>query len=362
MNETPSITDPAEQKAFLAAAAEALELDAFGIVSVPVELRRDYFHEWIAQGKHGEMQWLARDPARRMDPTQVLPEARSILLLGHNYFQPEPPRRGRIAKYALGKDYHKIVLKKLKVLCTHLRAWGGANKPYVDTGPVLEKPLASLAGLGWQAKNTITINQPHGQWLVLGSILPTLELPPDEPVKDRCGSCRKCIDVCPTQAITAPYQLDARRCIAYLTNEHPGAIPLAVRVPSGDRRFGCDDCLDVCPWNKWAQTTREMRYLARDYPDPAVMLSWTEAEFFEAFAGTPIRRLGLTRWKRNCSVVLGNTGTPEDLPTLRQAAHDPDPIVNEHAQWAIEQIQNRTLFKTPPPTPSANLPADKDSR
>ncbi len=342
VNSTPILTDPAERKAFLAAEAAAIGLDAFGAAAVPADLRKDYFLRWLAEGRHGEMRWMARDPERRADPAQVVPGARTVLVCAHNYYQPEPPRRGRIAKYALGKDYHKTILKKLKALCVHLRAWGGVNRPYVDTGPVLEKPLAALAGIGWQAKNTIAINRAHGQWLFLGTILTTLEFPPDAPARDYCGSCTRCIDVCPTRAITAPYRLDARRCIAYLTIEHPGPIPPEFREAIGDHLFGCDDCLDVCPWNQWARTTRESRYAARPYPDPAEMLGWGEEQFHAAFAGTPIRRLGLARWKRNCAVVLGNTGTVDDLPALRGAAADPDPLVAEHAGWAVARIEART--------------------
>ncbi len=341
VNPTPRMSDPAERKAFLADEAAALGLDAFGVASVPANLREDFFFQWLADGKHGEMRWMARDPERRADPARVLAGARSVIVCAQNYYQPEPSRRGRIAKYALGKDYHKTLLKKLKALCAHLRAWGGINRPYVDTGPVLEKPLAALAGIGWQAKNTLAINRTHGQWLFLGTILTTLELPPDSPAKDHCGNCTRCLDVCPTRAITAPYQLDARRCISYLTIEHPGTIPVEYREAIGDHLFGCDDCLDVCPWNQWARTTRETRYAARPYPDPAEMLGWNEDAFHAAFAGTPVRRLGLARWKRNCAVVLGNTGAASDLPALRAVADDPDPLVGEHAAWAVTRIEAR---------------------
>lgn len=254
------------QKRALAKRAEALGLDAFGVVAVPVEVRAEYFKRWLAEGQHGEMTWMARDPERRTDATAVLPEARSIVVAGLNYYQPEPTRRGRIAKYALGADYHKVLLKKLKQLCLEMQGWEGVQKPYVDTGPVLEKPIAAAAGIGWQAKNTLTINATHGQWLFLGVILTTLELPPDAPAKERCGSCTRCLTACPTGAITAPFQLDSRKCLSYLTIEHPGAFPLEYRRALGDHLYGCDDCLDVCPWNRWAQTTREAKFQARDYP------------------------------------------------------------------------------------------------
>lgn len=332
---------PAERLAALRLQAEELGFVALGVAPLGAELHTEYFARWLAEGRHASMAWLAKEPERRSDPARVLPEARSILAFGSNYFQPEPPRRGRIAKYALGKDYHTVLLKKLKQLCTTLRDWGGVNRPYVDTGPLLEKPIAAAAGLGWQAKNTLVINPTHGQYLFLGFILTSLEFTPDAPVKDRCGTCSRCIDVCPTRAITAPYQLDARRCIAYLTIEHPGAIPEEFRHAIGDHLFGCDDCLDVCPWNRWAQTTREEKFATRTYPDLREMLAWNDDQFAEATSGTPIKRLKLPRWKRNICIVLGNTGTAEDLPALTAAAADPDPLIAEHAQWAIAEIAKR---------------------
>ena len=283
---------------------------------------------------------MARDPERRANPQQVLPEARCILTFGLNYYQPEPERRGRIAKYALGKDYHKVVLNKLKRICTWLQELGAVNRPYVDTGPLLEKPIAA-AGLGWQGKNTMVLNEQDGQWLFLGFILTTYPFPPDKPVADRCGTCTRCIDVCPTQAITGPYQLDARKCISYLTIEHKGAIPLPYRELIGDHLYGCDDCLDVCPWNKWAQKTREAAFSPRPYPDLRDMLSMDEDSFARTFAGSPIRRLKRGRWLRNVCIVLGNTGHTADLPSLEEASIDADPLVSEHAQWAISRIRER---------------------
>ncbi|MDP0500362.1 MAG: tRNA epoxyqueuosine(34) reductase QueG [Verrucomicrobiota bacterium JB022] len=345
----PQRVFPLETDATVAAArkdalrAQALELgvDAFGVAPIRPELRREYFLQWLAEGQHAEMAWMARDPERRLDPQLVLPEARSIIVCGFNYLQPEPERRGRIAKYALGKDYHNVLLKKLKRLCQTLREWGGINKPYVDTGPVLEKPIAEAAGLGWQAKNTLVINPDNGQYLFLALILTSIELPEDVAPRERCGSCTRCIDVCPTRAITAPFQLDARRCIAYLTIEHQGSIPLEFRRAMGDHLFGCDECLDVCPWNRWAQATREEKFEARTYPDLREMLAWQDEDFNSATSGTPIRRLKLPRWKRNICIVLGNTGTPADLPALQRTATDPDPMIAEHAQWAIEEIRLR---------------------
>jgi epoxyqueuosine reductase len=212
----------------------------------------------------------------------------------------------------------------------------------VDTGPLLEKPIAAAAGLGWQGKSTILIEPKRGTWSFLANIVTTLELPVGEPQRDRCGSCTRCIDVCPTRAITAPYQLDASKCISYLTIEHDGAIPLEYRAAIGDRLYCCDECLDVCPWNKWAVPTEETKLSPRDMPGLSDMLAWDEATFKERMQGSPMRRLKLHRFRRNICVVLGNTGTAEDLPALERAACGDDSMVAEHAQWAIQQIEKRS--------------------
>lgn len=321
--------------------SESLGFERTGFVTIPAELRQAYYRDWIATGMHGDMDWMARDINRRSHPEVLMPQARTIIVTGMNYFQSEPQRRGRIAKYALGRDYHKLIYKRLKKLCSTLREWGGENRPYVDTGPLLEKPIAALAGVGWQGKNTMILNRHEGQWLFLGNILTTLEFSPDSPTRDRCGSCTRCMDVCPTQAIIAPYQLDARRCISYLTIEHKGPIPLEFRRAIGNHLYGCDDCLDICPWNRWARTSRESHFEPRDYPDLAAMLSWTERDFKTATEGTPVRRLKRSRWLRNVCVVLGNIGTPDDLPALRHATGEDDPLIREHALWAIGEIEQR---------------------
>lgn len=322
------------------ARASALGLDPVGVAPLSGELRKEYFLRWLADGQHGDMTWLARDPERRINPQAVLPEARCILGFGCNYFQEPPLRRGRIARYALGKDYHKVVLNKLKQICRWLQEMGGHNRPYTDTGPLLEKPVGALAGLGWQGKNTMLLNEAQGQWLFLGFILTSLPFVPDVQKKDRCGTCVRCIEVCPTKAITAPYQLDARLCIAYLTIELQGSIPLELRDKIGDHLYGCDDCLEVCPWNRWAQQTREAAFNPRDFGELRDQLLLTEEQFNLTFAGSPIRRLKRTRWLRNTAVVLGNIGTVDDLPALQVAAQDPDPLISEHARWAIAKIQN----------------------
>ena len=330
-------------RARLAKEAEALGFTALGVSAVPVDLRQAYYREWIASGQHGSMGWMERNNERRLQPEALIPEARSVIMVSLNYYQPDPARDFRIAKYALGDDYHNFMLKRLKQLCRIMREeYGGVQRPYVDTGPVLEKPIAAAAGLGWQGKSTILIEPKRGTWSFLGTIVTTLDLPEGEAVKDRCGSCTRCIDVCPTQAITAPYQLDARRCIAYLTIEHEGGIPLEFREAVGDRLFGCDECLDVCPWNRWAVATKEARFAPRELPLMREMLAWGEDEFAERFRGSPIRRLKLQRFKRNICVVLGNVGGVEDLPVLQDLAQDKDAMLAEHASWALSQIAKRS--------------------
>lgn len=323
--------------------AEALSMgfDVFGVAPIDADVQADYFKKWIADGMHGEMEWMGKDTERRTEVTRVLPEARSIIVVGLNYYQPQPNPNYQIAKYALGQDYHNIITKKLRKLCMVMRLLGGAQKPYVDTGPVLEKPLAVAAGLGWQGKSTIVLQPEFGTWLFLGIIITTLELESSSPAINRCGSCTKCITACPTSAIIAPYKLDARKCLAYLTIEHKGPIPLEYRKPLGNRIFGCDDCLDVCPWNKWAKETSENKFKARSQPILKETLSWSEEDFLNQFNGTPVKRLGLLRWWRNALTVMGNTGTPRDLEAIGRLVNHADPMVSEHACWARDQILSR---------------------
>jgi epoxyqueuosine reductase len=337
-------------RAIKARAAE-LGLDLCGITSADPARHADFYRQWADDGKAGEMQWLYREPERRIDPRRVLPEARSIIVAGLNYWQPQPAGRGRIARYALGEDYHHILLEKLETLAAELAQSGAGARVYVDTGPVLEKPLAERAGIGWQGKSTMLINTKLGPWLLLGEILTTLDLEPDAPQHDHCGSCSRCITACPTGAIIAPYQLDARRCIAYLTIELKGSIPEELRPLIGDRIYGCDECLDVCPWNRFAQTTREARFLAPppdESRDPLhALLEITQAEFKRRFARSPILRVKRRGLLRNVCVVLGNIGSAADLPALEKAAQHEEPLVREHAAWAIGQIRIR-LESQPP--------------
>jgi epoxyqueuosine reductase len=311
-----------------------------------LELRRDYYLQWIAAGQHGTMGWMAKNNDRRLHPERMIPgrEAKSIVVLAMNYYQPQPDLGYRIAKYALGDDYHNFMLRRVKRLCRILRdEYGGEQRPYVDTGPLLEKSIAAAAGLGWQGKSTILIEPQRGTWSFLANIVTTLELPASEPQKDRCGTCTRCVDVCPTRAITAAYQLDATRCISYLTIEHDGAIPLEFRSAIGDRLYGCDACLDVCPWNKWAVPTVEPKFAPRDLPSLLEMLTWDEAMFSARMQGSPLRRLKLHRFRRNICVVLGNVGSLEALPVLEQVAAGGDAMVAEHAAWALAQIKERLV-------------------
>jgi len=340
---------PEQLKEQLRAEAARLGFAAFGVAATSAPLRREYFEQWLAEGRNGGMAWLERNNERRLAPEKLLqtaaaaggPRARSLIFVGMNYYQAEPPRRYRVAKYALGRDYHNVMLKRVRKLAEIVRAAGGECRAYVDTGPILEKPLAAAAGLGWQGKNTLLIHPKLGTWLLLGVVATTLELPADEPVRDHCGACTACMDVCPTRAITVPYQLDARRCLAYLLIEHHGPIPEEFRAAVGNRLFGCDDCLDVCPWNRWAVETREAALKAREYPDVRAMLAWGEEDFRSHMQGTPLARLKLARLKRNAAVVLGNIGGAEDLPALAEAAKDGDAVVAEHAMWAMGRIRER---------------------
>jgi len=291
------------------------------------------------------MNWLARDPQTRADPKKYDPPAKSILAAGISSRQTAPLLgRGRIAAYAQGADYHDFLREKLETLAREtITAWGGTHRICVDTSPLLEKPLAALAGLGWQGKNTLLIHREHGPWLLLGFLLTDLELPADPGDADHCGTCTRCLDACPTRAFPRPYVLDARRCLAYLTIEHPGPIPEEFRPLMGDRLFGCDECLEVCPWNRHAQNAREIKLTPRPRPDLREMLSWDDRRFRSEFRGTPMFRLKRNRWLRNVSVVLGNIGTEEDCPALAKAAEDGDPLVAEHARWAMDSILRRKV-------------------
>lgn len=330
--------------------AAELGFDDCRIARAAEATHADAFRDWIAAGKQGEMSWLERTPERRCDPRAVLPGCKSLICLALNYFPGESPfpegHPGgyRIARYAWNDDYHDLIASRLREFDLKLQSLGGVQKPYADTGPVLERDFATDSGLGWNGKSTMQIHRRLGTWFFLAEILTTLELAPNEPFGDHCGKCTRCITACPTHAITAPHQLDARRCISYLTIENKGPIPLEFREAVGDRIYGCDDCLDACPWNRFATESREMAFQARE----AVFqlrtrdfLDLDDEGFRSLFARSPIKRIKRLRFLRNVCVALGNTGTWEDLPALIRAAADPDPLVSEHAQWAVGRIQER---------------------
>jgi len=306
------------------------------------------FREWLRESAHGEMNYMQRGEEKRCDPQNVLPGAKSIVVFALNYFQGKTPRSdvatGRIARYAWGDDYHDVITNKLDKIDNFLREFGGEQKCYVDTGPVLERDYAAQAGIGWHGKSTMLIDRRLGTWFFLGEILTTLELPADEPVPNRCGTCERCITACPTGAITAPHRVDARRCISYLTIELKGAIPLDLRPLIGDRIFGCDDCLDACPWNRFAQESREAAFSARRSTTEMSLreyLELSDAEFRALFRNSPIKRIKRRGFLRNVCVALGNAGDTSDIPALERAARDPEPLIAEHAIWAIDRIRYR---------------------
>jgi epoxyqueuosine reductase len=316
------------------------------------------FRGWLDAGYAGEMSYLQRNAARRCDPQLVLPGAQTVIVLALNYFQGAKFRRslrlssvqaptaatGRIARYAWGEDYHPLIEKKLAGIDQFLRERGGGQKCYVDTGPILERDYAAAAGIGWQGKSTMLLNRELGTWFFLAEILTTLDFAPDPPQPNRCGSCTRCIDACPTGAIT-PHRLDARRCISYLTIELKGSIPIELRPLVGDRIYGCDDCLAVCPWNRFAQQSQETAFQMK--PEVAAMrlrdyLALDDKAFREMFRHSPIRRTKRRGLLRNVCVALGNVGQADDLPALRKAAADPEPLIAEHATWAMGEIEQRT--------------------
>ncbi len=330
--------------------AHAIGFDSCRIAACGSPPHEEEFRNWLGAGGHGEMTYMERGKEKRCDPQKVLPGACSIVVLALNYFQGQTQptstsaATGRIARYAWGEDYHTLISNKLDKIDEFLRAFGGQQKYYVDTGPVLERDHAAQAGIGWHGKSTMLIDHRLGTWFFLAEVLTTLELPPDEPVPDRCGKCERCIKACPTGAITGPHRLDARRCISYLTIELKGSIPLELRPLIGDRIFGCDDCLDACPWNRFAEASRETAFSARASTAGVPLrdyLGLSNDEFRVFFRNSPIKRIKRRGLLRNICVALGNVGDRSDLPALERAAADPEPLIAEHAQWAIQQIQDR---------------------
>lgn len=345
------VPDGLALRARLQQRAQELGFGACRIARAAPPPHAEEFGEWLDAGSAGDMtHWLERSRPKRADPALVLPGARSVVVVAMSYWQGEGEReegkRGRIARYAWGDDYHELIEARLEELARVLAEAGGVQRCYVDTGPVLERDFAAEAGIGWQGKSTMLLSRELGTWFFLAEILTTLELPPDGAATAHCGKCTRCLDACPTGAISRdrPHHLEARKCVSYLTIEHKGAIPLELREALGDRIYGCDDCLDACPWNRFAALSREASFQLR--PALGAMqlrdyLALTDETFRALFRGSPIKRVKRRGLLRNVCVALGNVGSAEDLPALRAAAADPEPLIAEHARWAIGRIEVR---------------------
>ena len=340
----------------LAAAAQACGFDVVGIARPEsIEAAKRDLEGFLAQAFHGDMTWLESSAERRCDPRALWPQVRSVIMLGTNYGPDENPLlvlrrpdRGAISVYARGDDYHAVIKPRLKQVARALiaAAGGGDAKVFVDTAAVMEKPLAAAAGLGWQGKHTNLVSRPFGSWLFLGAIFTTLALEADSALGNHCGRCRACLDVCPTAAFPAPYRLDARRCISYLTIEHKGAIPRDLRALMGNRIFGCDDCLAVCPWNKFARTGRELRLAARAglrAPQLADLAGLDDAAFRSLFAKSPVKRIGRDRFVRNVLIAIGNCGDPRLATAAEDRLADPSALVRGAAVWALSRLAPERL-------------------
>ena len=348
--------DVADIKSTLARQAAALGFDAMAVSPPALPQRsRDGLAGFLTAGLHGDMDWLADRPGRRADPRVLWPEVGSVVMLGVNYGPAGDPLAvtrqpgvAAISVYARGDDYHEVIKKRLKALARFLVVTAGGDvKVFVDTAAVMEKPLAAAAGLGWQGKHTNLVSRQFGSWLFLGALFTTLDLPPDADEPDRCGSCRACLDICPTAAFPAPYRLDARRCISYLTIEHRGPIPRNLRRLMGNRIYGCDDCLAVCPWNKFARAGRDARLAARDElaaPPLTELAQLDDAGFRRLFARTAVKRTGRDRFVRNVLVAIGNSGDPALAAAARRLVADPAAIVRGAAVWALTRLLSDDEF------------------
>lgn len=344
MTDAPTLAERIEAK------ARAAGFDAVGITRAEVGAREQArLDAFVAAGQHGEMAWIADTHDRRRDPKTLWPEARSVVVCAMNYGPEHDPLddlrrtdRGVIAAYARNRDYHDLVKKRLKRVARWMHAELDCEvKVFVDTAPVLEKPLAASAGVGWQGKHSNLVSREHGSWLFLGEIFTTLDLTPDAAETDHCGSCRRCLDICPTDAFPAPYTLDARRCISYLTIEHKGPVPREFRAAMGNRIYGCDDCLAVCPWNKFAETAREAAFVAREdltLPLLSELAGLDDAAFRARFSGSPIKRTGRDRFVRNVLIALGNSGTADALPSVASLLDDDSALVRGAAVWAYLRL------------------------
>ena len=342
---------PARAASAIRAKALALGFDAVGFAPAALAPEaRARLHAFLAAGQHGEMGWLAERAEQRSHPRALWPEAANVICLGLSYAPAEhplatlaQPGRGNISVYARNRDYHDLAKGMLKHLGQFIVSRFGAGvKVFVDTAPVMEKPLAARAGLGWQGKHTNLVSRAHGSWLFLGEIYTTLDLPPNGAHADRCGTCSRCLNACPTDAFPAPYRLDATRCIAYLTIEHAGPIPEALRPAIGNRIYGCDDCLAVCPWNRFAQATRHAKLQARAdliAPDLAELARLDDAAFRARFAGSPIKRIGRDCFVRNVLIAIGNSADPTLAPAAAALTGDANPVVADAAAWALARLQ-----------------------
>ncbi len=365
-----SLHDPVMWRRQLQEDATRLGFSAMAITrhdAIPVAAER--LAEFISAGHHGTMTWMADTIERRSKPGNLWPDVRSIIVLAMNYGpHSDPlavvgkPKCGAISVYARNRDYHDIIKGRLKEIAQRFAAASGAEvKVFVDTAPVMEKPLAAAAGIGWQGKHTNLVSRKDGSWLFLGSIFSTVDLPADEPETDHCGTCRACLDICPTDAFPAPYRLDARRCISYLTIEHKTAIPVEFRVAMGNRIFGCDDCLAICPWNKFAASSKEAKLQARpdlDEPDLAMLLGLDDTAFRALFSGSPVKRIGRNRFMRNVLIAAGNSAQSGLAGLCTAHLSDPDPLVRGAAVWALAHLLPATDFDA---LRNANLAGEKDN-
>ena len=344
----PPIAKPGA-KALIRDKALALGFHAVGFAPATLAPEaRTRLAAFLAAGQHGDMGWLADRADQRSHPQALWPEARSVIALGLSYAPDGDPLatlarrdRGNVSVYARNRDYHDVVKGMLKHLGAYIASrFGPSVKVFVDTAPVMEKPLAQQAGLGWQGKHTNLVSRAHGSWLFLGEVMTTLDLPPDPPHGDRCGTCTRCLDACPTAAFPAPYRLDATRCISYLTIEHQGPIPHALRPLMGNRIYGCDDCLAVCPWNRFAHAAHPKLQGRDDLGAPALadLAALDDAGFRARFAGGPVKRIGRDRFVRNVLTAIGNSADPALLPAAQRLASDPNPVVAEAAQWAALRL------------------------
>jgi epoxyqueuosine reductase len=346
------MTNAAALRSFLDADARRLGFDAVGVAPGEGDVAAGpRLEEFVADGRHGTMGWMPGTLERRRSAKALWPDVRSIIVLGMNYGPDEDPLailgrkdRGAISVYARNRDYHDVIKGRLKELGSRLiaKAGGGEMKVFVDTAPVMEKPLGQMGGLGWQGKHTNLVSRELGSWLFLGSIFTTLHLVPDAPGRDLCGSCNACQEACPTAAFPAPYRLDARRCISYLTIETRAPVPTAFRAAMGNRIYGCDDCLAVCPWNKFAASAREAKLVARDdlkAPRLTDLLALDDAGFRILFSGSPVKRVGRDKFVSNCLIAAGNSGDAGFLPAVLRLAEDPAPLVRAMAVWALARLR-----------------------